>query len=117
MSEQSTPDQSSYGRPYVDYYPYSGIPPRRGGYTVREPHGSEAASATKWESTTAREGATSKPVGGSKEHEVKQEGGNGEEMASDKVVVEVTAADPVAAPREPESQIQRGPVCIPPGDS
>ncbi|KAK7985428.1 hypothetical protein PG988_003050 [Apiospora saccharicola] len=56
MSEQSTPDQSSYGRPYVDYYPYSGIPPRRGGYTVREPHGSEAASATKWESTTAREG-------------------------------------------------------------
>ncbi|KAK7914255.1 hypothetical protein PG985_011958 [Apiospora marii] len=56
MSEQPTPDRPLYGRPYVDYYPMSGVPPRRGGYTVRDPHGSEAALGARWESTAAREG-------------------------------------------------------------
>ncbi|KAK8009066.1 hypothetical protein PG991_011617 [Apiospora marii] len=159
MSEQPSPDRSLHGRPYVDYYPMSGIPPRRGGYTVREPHGFEATPGTRWESTAAREGGdglmqqqhhTSKveeeamesAAGGEgKGHDTEQKGDVGGEPTADKVVVEVTeeeqpgteadvvqrapmisgpdeaAANTVAVPRETEPQNQKGPVCIPPGDS
>ncbi|KAK7962731.1 uncharacterized protein PG986_003556 [Apiospora aurea] len=100
MSKQSTTDQpSSYGRPYVDYYPMPSIPPPRAGFTIREPHGSEAFTA-KWKTTAAWEdaddgdgypqpeksgtaeeaGAVDKSTGGDKEHR----GAKGDEKTTSK---------------------------------
>ncbi|KAK8075248.1 hypothetical protein PG997_009911 [Apiospora hydei] len=93
MSQQSPKDQpSSYGRPYVDYYPMPSIPPPRAGFTIREPHGSEAFTA-KWTTTAAwkdadggdgypqpekssaaeEEGAVDKSTGGDMEHGAKSD--------------------------------------------
>lgn len=158
------------------------IPPRRGSYTVRDPHGSEAAAETKWEGAAAwkedvrsdgssqqrrpgkvEEGPAGKSVDGrDTELEAEQKGDIIEEVTANKVVVEVTeekevvavmecdvvfaggevveieetemeayvvqrapmvsgsgetVANTVAAPRDTESRIQKGPACIPPGDS
>ncbi|KAK8061568.1 hypothetical protein PG994_007934 [Apiospora phragmitis] len=119
MRKQSTTDQSSYGRPFVDYYPMPDIPPRRGGHTIRDPHGSEAAFA-KWTTIAAGKdcnggsgsrqqlpGAAEEETmdmpgggGGGKEHRTEERETSKEPIVAEAVVIDATGDEEVVAVTE-----------------